>query len=63
MGGFATSFPAHTPKVLATGITVDWDFFIGSIFFTLAAYCQLLEAINAGDSDGLYADEERIDTF
>jgi len=63
VGGFAISFPAHTSKVLVTGITVDWIFFIGSLFFTAAAYCQLLEEINAGDSDGLYADEERLDVF
>jgi len=63
VGGFAISFPSYAPRVLATGITVDWVFFIGSIFFTLAAYSQLLEAINAGDSDGLYADEDRVDAF
>ena len=63
VGGFAISFPAHTPAGLTAGMTVDWVFFIGSLFFTAAAYCQLLEAINAGDSDGLYADEERVHAF
>ena len=63
IGGYATTFPAHTSAVLTTGMTVDWIFFIGSIFFTLAAYCQLLEEMNAGDSDGLYPDEEKTNTF
>lgn len=63
MGGYATTFPTHTPALLMTGMNVDWIFFIGSLFFTSAAYCQLLEAINAGDSDGLYADDENTRTF
>jgi len=41
----------------------DWVFFIGSIFFTSAAFSQLLEAINAGDSEGLYSDDKLPSTF
>ena len=44
-------------------MTLDWIFFIGSIFFTAAALCQLLEAINAGDSEGLYTDKKLPGTF
>ena len=54
LGGYAITFPESTPKVLMTGMTLDWIFFIGSIVFTSAAYCQLLESINAGDSEGLH---------
>ena len=63
LGGYAITFPEDTPKALTTGMTLDWIFFIGSIFFTAAAFCQLLEAINAGDSEGLYTDEKLTGTF
>jgi hypothetical protein len=63
LGGYAISFPEQTDKIIATGINVDWVFFIGSVFFTLAALCQLLEAMNAGDSDGLYTDEDKTSNF
>ena len=63
VGGYAITFPEDTPKALTTGLTLDWIFFIGSLFFTSAAFCQLLEAINAGDSEGLYAEEKLADTF
>lgn len=63
VGGYAITYPEKVPKVLITGMTVDWVFFIGSIFFTSAAFCQLLEAINAGDSEGLYTQEKLPDSF
>jgi hypothetical protein len=63
VGGYAITFPESTPKVLLTGMSVDWIFFIGSIFFTSAAFCQLLESINAGDSEGLFTEEKLPDTF
>lgn len=63
VGGYATTFPQNTPEVLMTGMTVDWIFFIGSLFFTSAAFCQLLEAINATDTDGLYANEKPPSLF
>ena len=63
VGDYAVSFPEYVNKTLNNEITVSWIFFIGSVFFTSAASCQLLESINAGDSEGLYAEEQLPDTF
>ena len=63
VGGYGVTFPQEAPESWAQGMTLDWIFFIGSIFFTAAAFCQLLEAINAGDSEGLYTDEKLPGTF
>ena len=54
MGGYAITYPQGIPKEWVAGMTLDWVFFIGSIFFTSAAYCQLLESINAENSEDLY---------
>ncbi len=63
VGGFIITFPQNIPNALANGTTVNWIFFIGSIFFTSAAVCQLLESINAGDSEGLFEDKNPSDSF
>ena len=63
VGGFAVTFPQNIPKALEIGTTINWIFFIGSIFFTSAAVCQLLESINAGDSEGLFEDKNPSDSF
>lgn len=63
VGGYAITFPKDAPQVLNEGMTLDWIFFIGSLFFTSAAFCQLLEAINAGDSEGLYSGEKLPSSF
>ena len=63
VGGYGISFPKDSPEVLTAGMNLDWIFFIGSIFFTSAASCQLLESINAGDSEGLYLEEKLPTTF
>ncbi|MCK5869049.1 MAG: hypothetical protein KAG45_00110 [Methyloprofundus sp.] len=63
VGGYAVTFPEGSPKALSAGMTLDWIFFIGSLFFTSAAFCQLLESMNAGDSEGLYAEEKLADNF
>ena len=63
VGGYCITYPQGLPESLTAAMTVDWIFFIGSIFFTSAAFCQLLESINAGDSEGLYAEEKLPDTF
>ena len=63
VGGYGITFPDNSPEVLTAGMNLDWIFFIGSIFFTSAAACQLLESINAGSSEGLYAEEKLSDTF
>ena len=63
VGGYGITFPDDSPEILTAGMNLDWVFFIGSIFFTSAASCQLLESINAGSSEGLYAEEKLSDTF
>jgi len=63
VGGYCITFPQNLSEAWTNELTVDWIFFIGSIFFTCAAFCQLLESINAGDSEGLHADETISDTF
>ncbi len=63
VGGYAVTFPQSTSEVLTKGMTIDWIFFIGSIFFTSAAFCQLLESMNAGDSEGLFTEKEAPSSF
>ena len=63
IGGYAITFPQNIPKAWVAGMTLDWVFFIGSLFFTSAACCQLLESINAQDSEGLYTEEQAPITF
>jgi hypothetical protein len=46
LGGVATSFPHAMPPALREPAVVGWIFFVGSLFFTSAAYLQWLEAIN-----------------
>jgi hypothetical protein len=46
VGGWAASWPAETPSALLAVATINAVFFVGSIFFTAAAYLQLLEAAN-----------------
>ncbi len=63
VGGYCITFSQNLSDAWTNELTVDWIFFAGSIFFTSAAFCQLLESINAGDSEGLYVDEKLPDTF
>lgn len=63
LGGYEITFKQESPALWTEGMTLDWIFFIGSIFFTAASYCQLLESINAGDSEGLYPNENLSDKF
>lgn len=46
VGGWAATWPEWTPAVLQSPVVLGWTFFIGSLFFTTAAYLQLLEAAN-----------------
>ena len=62
LGGYIITFPKNVPDPLTIELTVDRIFFIGSIFFTGAAFCQLLESINAGESAGLYEEETLLST-
>lgn len=52
-GGWAATWPALAPAVLQSPVVVNWVFFIGSLFFTTAAYLQLLEAANGDVADAL----------
>jgi hypothetical protein len=47
IGGFAAAYPEAAPSPLRDPHTLNWIFFVGSIFFTLAAWLQWLEALNA----------------
>ena len=63
LGGYIITFPRDLSAPLSNELSIDRIFFIGSIFFTGAAFCQLLESINAGDSAGLYQEEVSHSTF
>ena len=47
VGALAATWPGGAPAVLRNPTTVGWVFFVGSIFFTSAAWLQWLEALNA----------------
>jgi hypothetical protein len=46
VGGWAATWPQWTPAALQSPAVLGGTFFIGSLFFTTAAYLQLLEAAN-----------------
>ena len=46
VGGWAATWPAVAPAVLRSAAVLNGVFFVGSLFFTGAAYLQLLEATN-----------------
>lgn len=46
VGGCSVTWPAEAPAPLKSAATANGVFFVGSIFFTTAAYLQLLEAAN-----------------
>jgi hypothetical protein len=50
-GGFATTWPRLAPALLTQGSIVGAIFFVGSLFFTAAAWLQLEEAINGDIAD------------
>jgi hypothetical protein len=60
-GSFATNWPRYLPPRMADSSVVNLVFFVGSIFFTSAAWLQLLEAIN-GDVADLAVAETRLPT-
>jgi hypothetical protein len=51
VGGFAASWPQLCPEAMARGSVVGIIFFVGSLFFTAAAWLQLEEAINGDLAD------------
>lgn len=63
VGGYCITFPKDLPPLLNYQNSLNWIFFTGSLFFTSAAYCQLLESMNAGDSQGLFSEENPTSAF
>ena len=51
LGGFASNWPHYCPVWLTNSPIINTVFFIGSLFFTGAAWLQLLEAINGDVAD------------
>jgi hypothetical protein len=46
VGAVAATWSGAAPAILRDPVTVGWIFFVGSIFFTSAAWLQWLEALN-----------------
>jgi hypothetical protein len=51
LGGLLATYPHVLPKALHAAIVTNAIFFIGSLFFTGAAYLQLLQVTNADVAD------------
>ena len=51
MGSFASNWPHAAPRLLADATAIGRVFFVGSIFFTSAAWLQWLESINGDVAD------------
>lgn len=51
LGAFASNWPQYSPTGLTDSGVINTVFFIGSLFFTGAAWLQLLEAINGDVAD------------
>jgi hypothetical protein len=60
---FLATWPQVAPKLSNNVVLVGLSYFIGSLFFTTAAYLQVLETINAGDSSGLYPNHAKLRRF
>ena len=56
LASFVGLAPALFGELARNLFLINVIYFVGSIFFTVAAYLQLLLAINAGDHVGLEAD-------
>lgn len=52
-GGYASSLPVDSRPFLRGAAGLNLAFFVGSLFFTSAAYLQLLEAINSEPADAV----------
>jgi hypothetical protein len=53
LGGWAVTWPAETVATLRSAATANRIFFVGSLFFSIAAYLQLLEAANNDVAEAL----------
>ena len=51
LGSFASNWPQYLPLVFKDSSIINTVFFVGSLFFTSAAWLQLLEAINGDVAD------------
>ena len=51
LAGFASNWPHYAPAGLTGSGVINTVFFVGSLFFTGAAWLQLLEAINGDVAD------------
>jgi hypothetical protein len=51
LGAFASNWPHYSPAWLGDSGIINSVFFVGSLFFTNAAWLQLLEAINGDVTD------------
>lgn len=51
LGSFASNWPQYLPPESGQGSVINRVFFVGSVFFTGAAWLQLLEAINGDVAD------------
>lgn len=60
---FLATWPHVAPNLSKNSIALGLSYFIGSLFFTSAAYLQVLETINAGESDGLYPNDHASAKF
>jgi hypothetical protein len=49
----AATWPDAAPTVMRATTTLGWTFFVGSIFFTVAAWLQWLQAVNADVANAL----------
>ncbi len=50
LGSFASNWPQRLPQVLNDSNDINIVFFAGSLFFTTAAWLQLLEAVNGEET-------------
>lgn len=50
-GSFGANWPQYLPARMTEGAAINHVFFVGSIFFTAAAWLQLLEAVNGDVAD------------
>jgi hypothetical protein len=59
VGGVAATWPQSVPPLLRDARLLNWVFFVGSLFFTAAAWLQWLEALNGDVADALRNDSPR----
>jgi hypothetical protein len=59
LGGVAATWPQSVPSLLRDARLLNWVFFVGSLFFTTAAWLQWLEALNGDVAQALGNDSPR----